>query len=174
MSEFDERHQRLWHSGHDSSELDIVANPARLRAQAVAWSVEEARKRREAAAVARRERLEAQRYARYINTVGRSFEAPHLTVAAVQRVVAKHYDISRAELLSQSRTAKVVRPRQVAMYLAKVCTGKSWAELGQRFANRDHTTVMHAFNRVSLDMAADPDLAAAVAALRRALEGQRL
>src|SRR5262249_3928224 len=55
---------------------------------------------------------------------------------------------SRADLLSSRRTANVVRPRQVAMYLAKTLTLRSLPEIGRRFGGRDHTTELHAVRKI--------------------------
>ncbi len=67
----------------------------------------------------------------------------------ILRLVARRYGVSRADLLSQRRTANVVKPRQIAMYLAKTLTLRSLPEIGRRFAGRDHTTVLHAVRKVA-------------------------
>jgi len=66
----------------------------------------------------------------------------------IQKLVATHYSVSRADLLSSRRTASVVRPRQIAMYLSKVLTPRSLPEIGRRFGGRDHTTVLHAVRKI--------------------------
>lgn len=159
------RYERLWHSGHDSTELEIITNPSTLRARAAVRRVEQTIEDAQ-------EQAEADRYARYIATVGRSFDRHRgLKITAIQRAVCDYYWLTRTELLSQRRTAKVVLPRQVAMYLAKVITDKSYPEIGRAFADRDHTTILHACNRIAAQMATDAVLAADIAALRRRLEG---
>ncbi|OYV58785.1 MAG: hypothetical protein B7X01_03480, partial [Acidiphilium sp. 21-62-4] len=60
-------------------------------------------------------------------------------------------------------------PRQVAMYLAKQLTSRSLPEIGRKFGNRDHTTVMHAVAKVTELMAADTDFAQDVDLLKRIL-----
>lgn len=72
-----------------------------------------------------------------------------LRVEDVQQVVATHYRVSREDLLSSKRTHDVVGPRQVAMYLAKMLTLRSLPEIGRRFGGRDHTTVLHAVNKIA-------------------------
>jgi chromosomal replication initiation ATPase DnaA len=62
--------------------------------------------------------------------------------------VAKVYGVTAIDVMSQRRTADVVRPRQVAMYLAKRITFKSLPEIGRKFGNRDHTTVLHAIRKI--------------------------
>ena len=59
-----------------------------------------------------------------------------------------HYSVSRADILSSRRTAVVVKPRQVAMFLAKTLTMRSLPEIGRRFGGRDHTTVLHAVRKI--------------------------
>ncbi len=78
----------------------------------------------------------------------RPAEPKRVRIEDIQRVVARQYNVSRADLLSSRRTANVVRPRQVAMYLAKVLTLRSLPEIGRRFGGRDHTTVLHAVRKI--------------------------
>jgi chromosomal replication initiator protein len=88
----------------------------------------------------------------------------------IQRVVARQYNVSRADLLSSRRTANVVRPRQVAMYLAKILTLRSLPEIGRRFGGRDHTTVLHAVRKIEALAANDSALADEIEALKRQLQ----
>ena len=78
----------------------------------------------------------------------RPAEPKRVRIEDIQRVVARQYNVSRADLLSSRRTANVVRPRQVAMYLAKILTLRSLPEIGRRFGGRDHTTVLHAVRKI--------------------------
>ncbi|GAB4071729.1 chromosomal replication initiator protein DnaA [Ancylobacter sonchi] len=78
----------------------------------------------------------------------RSPEPKRVRVDDIVRVVAKHYNVTRADLLSQRRTANVVKPRQIAMYLSKTLTLRSLPEIGRRFGGRDHTTVLHAVRKI--------------------------
>src|SRR5258708_3177375 len=96
------------------------------------------------------------------------------SVDKIQRVVACHYNVSRDDILSQRRTAAVVLPRQVAMYLAKTLTLRTLAEVGRRFAGRDHTTVRHAVRKIDALVKIDLVLADVIAAIRAELaEGQQ-
>ena len=74
---------------------------------------------------------------------------PNPSVTRIQEVVARQYGVSRFDLLSSRRTANIVRPRQVAMYLCKTLTLRSLPEIGRRFGGRDHTTVLHAVRKIS-------------------------
>ncbi len=78
----------------------------------------------------------------------RQVEPKRVKIEEIQRIVARHYQVSRADILSSRRTQTVVRPRQVAMYLAKQLTLRSLPEIGRRFGGRDHTTVLHAVRKI--------------------------
>ncbi|CAH0191227.1 chromosomal replication initiator protein DnaA [Roseomonas sp. CECT 9278] len=93
-----------------------------------------------------------------------------VTIEEIQRKVAEHYNIRLTDMSSARRARAVARPRQVAMYLAKQLTSRSLPEIGRRFGNRDHTTVMHAVSRISELMQADSAFAEDVELLRRMLE----
>ena len=67
----------------------------------------------------------------------------------IQNIVSNYFNISLSEMLSQRRSRPLARPRQIAMYLSKKMTTRSLPEIGRRFANRDHTTVIHAVKTIS-------------------------
>ncbi len=94
-----------------------------------------------------------------------------VTIEEIQRKVAEHWNIRLTDMSSARRARAVARPRQVAMYLAKQLTSRSLPEIGRKFGNRDHTTVMHAVQRISSLMASDVGFAEDVELLRRMLEG---
>jgi chromosomal replication initiator protein len=85
-------------------------------------------------------------------------------------MVARQYNVSRADLLSSRRTANVVRPRQIAMYLAKTLTLRSLPEIGRRFGGRDHTTVLHAVRKIETLAGNDAALAEEIELLKRLLQ----
>jgi chromosomal replication initiator protein len=76
-----------------------------------------------------------------------------ITIEEIQIRVAQHFNIKVAEMHSPRRARAVARPRQVAMYLAKQLTSRSLPEIGRKFGNRDHTTVMHADRKIRQQMA---------------------
>ncbi len=94
-----------------------------------------------------------------------------LTIDEIQRRVADHYALKLNDMISPRRAREVARPRQVAMYLAKMLTPRSLPEIGRRFGGRDHTTVMHAVKRIEELRASDHELDRDIAHLRRALDG---
>lgn len=92
-----------------------------------------------------------------------------LTIADIQTVVSQHYKISRRELTGPRRNPIYTFPRQVAMYLCRAVLKKSFPYIGLRFGGRHHTTILHAFNAITVRLHTDPQLAADVAALRKLL-----
>ena len=72
-----------------------------------------------------------------------------ITVDKIQNTVSHFFNISLTDMLSQRRSRPLARPRQIAMYLAKKMTTRSLPEIGRRFANRDHTTVIHAVKTIT-------------------------
>jgi len=99
----------------------------------------------------------------------RQVEPKRVKIEDIQRIVAKHYNVSRADVLSSRRTQTVVRPRQVAMYLSKQMTLRSLPEIGRRFGGRDHTTVLHAVRKIDDLAKRDQALADEIELIRRML-----
>lgn len=97
-------------------------------------------------------------------------EPRRVKIEDIQRLVANHYNVSRADILSSRRTATVVRPRQIAMYLAKSLTLRSLPEIGRRFGGRDHTTVLHAVRKIEGMVTTDTELAGEIDHLKRMLQ----
>ena len=102
----------------------------------------------------------------------RSGEPKRVRIEDIQRIVARHYNVSKTELLSNRRTRTIVKPRQVAMYLSKVMTPRSLPEIGRRFGGRDHTTVLHAVRKIEDLSGADNTLAQELELLRRLINEQ--
>ena len=71
-----------------------------------------------------------------------------VTIDSIQTIVCKFFKISKNEMLSPRRSRYLVRPRQTAIYLAKMLTSKSLPEIGRAFSNRDHTTVIHSVKTI--------------------------
>ena len=92
-----------------------------------------------------------------------------MKIEDIQKLVASHYTVSRADLLASRRTASGVRPRQIAMFLSKVLTPRSLPEIGRRFGGRDHTTVLHAVRTIEGLTSTDKTLAQDIEFLKRML-----
>jgi len=93
-----------------------------------------------------------------------------ITIDEIQRTVCQFYRIDRSEMSSKRRARAVVRPRQVAMYLSKVLTPRSYPEIGRKFGGRDHSTVIHAVRLIEDLRTRDADMDGDVRSLLRQLE----
>ena len=93
-----------------------------------------------------------------------------ITIDEIQRTVCQFYRVDRTEMASKRRARAVVRPRQVAMSLAKVLTPRSYPEIGRKFGGRDHSTVIHAVRLIEDLRARDADMDGDVRSLLRQLE----
>ena len=99
----------------------------------------------------------------------RGAEPRRVRIDDILRTVSKHYGVNRSDLLSGRRNRSIVRPRQIGMYLAKLLTSRSLPEIGRRFGNRDHTTVLHAIRKVEQLMGDDTQLREEIELLKRLL-----
>jgi hypothetical protein len=95
-----------------------------------------------------------------------------LSIEEIQVAVARHCKVAHAELISARRHLAIVRPRQIAMFLARHMTLHSLPVIGRKFGNRDHTTVLHAVRRIEALRTHDSKLAADLEAIGRALAAQ--
>lgn len=105
-----------------------------------------------------------------IRDLVRAREPKRVKIEDIQKLVGNHYSVSRADILSSRRTANVVRPRQIAMYLSKILTPRSLPEIGRRFGGRDHTTVLHAVRKIDALAAKDRALSEEIELLKRMLQ----
>lgn len=76
-----------------------------------------------------------------------------ITIKAIQDVVGRHYDIGIEDFQTKKRTKSIAYPRQIAMYIAREITDASLPKIGEEFGGRDHTTVMHACDKISKEVA---------------------
>jgi chromosomal replication initiator protein len=94
-----------------------------------------------------------------------------ITVENIQKTVAEYYKMKVAELFSRKRTRVIVRPRQIAMWLAKNLTTMSYPAIGDAFGGRDHTTVLHAVRTIDDLRSKDNELNHDVHVLQQVLKG---
>jgi chromosomal replication initiator protein len=104
-----------------------------------------------------------------IRDLVRTSEPKRVKIEDIQKLVASHFNVTRADILSSRRTANVVRPRQIAMYLSKILTLRSLPEIGRRFGGRDHTTVLHAVRKIEDMTTKDAPLSDEIELLKRML-----
>lgn len=86
-------------------------------------------------------------------TIGR-----RVTVNEIQGVVSDHFKLPPNAMTCESRGRAIARPRQIAMYLCKQHTNRSYPDIGRRFGDRDHTTVLHAVNKIESLIETDPEM----------------
>ena len=92
-----------------------------------------------------------------------------INVELIQNLVASHFHLNIQELLSPRRSRSLARPRQIAMYLAKQHTTNSLPDIGRKFSNRDHTTVIHAVKKIEELIKKDTDIKQSVFELKKKL-----
>lgn len=98
-------------------------------------------------------------------------EPRRIKIEDILRIISRHFGVSKGDLLSQRRHRSVVWPRQIGMYLAKQLTHRSLPEIGRRFGNRDHTTVLHAIRKIEGVIADDTSLRDEIDDLKKLLSG---
>lgn len=95
-----------------------------------------------------------------------------LTPRYIQALCAAFYDVAYSVIISGVRIARIVRPRQVAMYLIRKHLGKSFPELGRMFGGRDHTTAMHSYRKTRNAIYRGGTLRAEVEAIEQVIVGE--
>ena len=96
-----------------------------------------------------------------------------LSIPVIQSEVCRYYSVTLDEMNGDKRTRRIVRPRQVAMYLSRELTDASLPAIGRAFGGRDHTTVMYAVQKVASQMGGEGEVLTAVQALTGRLTGRR-
>jgi chromosomal replication initiator protein len=104
-----------------------------------------------------------------IRDLVQGIEPRRIKVEDILRVVSRHYGVSKNDLLAKRRHRSIVWPRQIGMYLAKHLTARSLPEIGRRFGNRDHTTVLHAIRKVEGELGQNPRLRDEIEELKKLL-----
>jgi len=94
-----------------------------------------------------------------------------ITIALIQKVVAEYYSLDPGLFKERNRSRAVAFPRQIAMYLARQMTDSSLPKVGDEFGGRDHTTVIHACEKISGDVSRDPLLAGTIKQLMTKIRG---
>jgi len=92
-----------------------------------------------------------------------------LSVESIQNLVASHFHLNIQELLSPRRSRSLARPRQIAMYLAKQYTTNSLPDIGRKFSNRDHTTVIHAVKKINELIKKDNEIRESIIEIKKKL-----
>jgi chromosomal replication initiator protein len=87
---------------------------------------------------------------------------PKFTIKYIITMVAAHFDLEYIEIISERRTQRVVLPRQIAMWISYKNTTRSLPEIGRKFGDRDHTTILHAVRKIEKMIETNPNFAAHV------------
>ena len=93
-----------------------------------------------------------------------------INIESIQNIVASYFNLSMQEMLSQRRSRSLARPRQIAMYLAKQYTTNSLPDIGRKFSNRDHTTVIHAVKKIQELIDKDNEVKKNITELKKKLQ----
>ncbi|SFE81744.1 chromosomal replication initiator protein DnaA [Trichococcus pasteurii] len=93
-----------------------------------------------------------------------------LSIYAIQQAVGKYYHVTVEELKGKKRTKGIVVPRQIAMYLSRVMTDNSLPKIGSEFGGKDHTTVIHAHDKIALSVKKDPVLQREIETIQNSLK----
>ena len=96
-------------------------------------------------------------------------EGPHFTIESIQSAVAKHFHMKAQDLKATSRKSSVAVPRQIAMYLIRKYTGLGFKDIGQYFGGKDHTTIIHACNKIEKSLDSDRTIREAVESIQNLL-----
>lgn len=96
-----------------------------------------------------------------------------ITIRDIQQIVCSHFGLRIEDIKSKRRTKSVAFPRQIAMYLARKLTDASLPKIGEEFGGRDHTTVIHAYDKISLLLKRDPDLTNTINVLSEQIQNNR-
>jgi len=107
-----------------------------------------------------------------LRDVAGAADTGRIKIEDILKVISRHFNVGRNDLLSPRRAREVVIPRQIGMYLAKKLTARSLPEIGRRFGGRDHSTVLHAVRKIDEQMKGDEKLARELALLIRLVEQQ--
>ena len=84
-----------------------------------------------------------------LSDMGNDIKTRTITYEGISKVVADHYNVKQDELFNKKRTQNIAFPRQVAMYLCRELADLSYPRIGELFGGRDHTTVIHAYEKIS-------------------------
>jgi len=96
------------------------------------------------------------------DVIAREEAAAPISLEKIQEVVARHYHVDIHDMKSKRRTDAIAFPRQIAMYLVRTLTDMSTTQIGDSFGGKDHTTVMHASNKIKNRLESDPFFAALI------------
>ena len=95
-----------------------------------------------------------------------------ITIQDIQKVVGQYYSVRIEDFSAKKRTKSIAYPRQIAMYLSRELTDFSLPKIGEEFGGRDHTTVIHAHEKIANDIKADPTFKQEIENLEKEIRNQ--
>ena len=101
-----------------------------------------------------------------------SKKAKDINNTSIQNIVSRYFDINPEQLKSKKRSRDISYPRQIAMYLCRELTNMSLPQIGQAFGGRDHTTVIHACDKIAEDMQSNAETRRAISELKKNITGK--
>lgn len=99
-------------------------------------------------------------------------EAPQVTPQLIVEIVADHYNISSSDILSKKRPREIAYPRQIVMYLCRKLTDLSLPKIGEAIGKRDHTTILHGYEKINTDVNSDFTLKNTIDILTKKITGK--
>jgi len=105
-----------------------------------------------------------------LKSLNLSNKLSEVSIPVIQEKVAKYYHVTMAELKGKKRNKQIVMPRQIAMYLSRELTDSSLPRIGNEFGGKDHTTVIHAYDKIAAALKTDLDLQQAIGDLKSQLK----
>jgi len=102
----------------------------------------------------------------FISTVSND----NISVETIQKVICEHYGLSLSDIKGKSKSKKFADPRMIAVYLAKEMTEYTFSEIGNEFGGRDHTTIMHAHDKIGEQVKFDPSMNSKIEAFKREIK----
>lgn len=95
-----------------------------------------------------------------------------ITISKIQEIVAQYYQLRVADITGKKRTKNIVMPRQIAMFLSREMTNSSLPKIGREFGGKDHTTVIHAYEKINHDLNEDPELRKEISDLKKLIKDE--
>lgn len=95
-----------------------------------------------------------------------------VTVDIIKNVVSKYYNVNVPDFNSKRRTRSISFPRQIAMFLCRELTDLSLPKIGEEFGGRDHTTVIHAYDKISRDIEDNSSLSERIELIKKEIQGE--
>ena len=95
-----------------------------------------------------------------------------ITVESITDIVAEHFGITAADIISSKKSRNIAHPRQICMYLCRELVNTSLKDIGQKLGKRDHSTILHGCNKIADDLKTDTSLQSVIDVLKKKINPQ--